>query len=227
MPRPALALPLAALLAAGCAEPDAPAAAPPAPEPAAEATVIPAAETAEVAANRALSEGDRAPDFALPAASGETVRLSRLLTEGPVVLTFYRGAWCPYCNTQLRDYQENLDRFRAAGASLVAVSPQTPDSSAATEGENALAFPVLSDVGNRVSQEYGLVFRVDDATRERYAAVGVDLARYNGTDGWELPVPATYVIGVDGVVEAAFVEADYSLRASVRDVLRALAALPR
>ena len=231
MLRPLLALPLAALLATGCTSPDTAETA--APETAAPETAAPEAAEATTdaapagdavgAANQALAVGDRAPDFALPAASGGTVRLSEQLARGPVVLTFYRGAWCPYCNTQLRDYQENIAAFEAEGARLLAVSPQTPDSSAVTESENALAFPVLSDLGNVVSRDYGLVFRVDEATRERYRAVGVDLARYNGTDDCELPVPATYVIGVDGVVEAAFVEADYTQRASVRQILDALA----
>ena len=211
---------LALLVFAGCADP--------APEPLAEPadtdrqTGEVEVVTADEAANRALGVGDRAPDFELPDAMGGTVRLSELLVDGPVVLTFYRGAWCPYCNTQLRDYQEALPEIEAAGAQLVAVSPQVPDSSMTTRDRNGLAFPVLSDVGQEVSRAYGLVFQVDDATRERYQLGGVDLARYNGTDAWELPVPATYVIDRAGTVRAAFVEADYTQRASTRDVLDAL-----
>ena len=181
--------------------------------------------TAEMAAAGALRAGDRAPDFALPDATGETVRLSELLAEGPVVLTFYRGAWCPYCNTQLRDYQEALGAIRAVGASLVAVSPQLPDGSVTMRDKNRLEFAVLSDVGNRVSREYGLVFQVDRRTRDQYEAVGIDLEVVNGTDAWELPVPATYVIRPDGTVASAFVEADYTQRASARQVLDALAAV--
>ncbi|MEM0964352.1 MAG: peroxiredoxin-like family protein [Bacteroidota bacterium] len=185
--------------------------------------------TADEAAASALSVGDRAPDFALPNASGGTTRLSELLLDGPVVLTFYRGAWCPYCNTQLRDYQQALGRFEEVGAQLVAVSPQRPDSSMTAAERNDLAFPVLSDVGNTVSQDYGLVFRVDDETRQRYAAVGLDLEQYNGSEGaaggWALPVPATYVIDRSGTVRAAFVEADYTRRASTRDLFDALNAL--
>ena len=215
MPRPALAA-LVVLAVAGCADP-----APPRPE-AAEPAVADAPATA---ADGALGVGDPAPDFALPDAMGREVRLSELLERGPVVLTFYRGAWCPYCNTQLRDYQDALADVERAGATLVAVSPQTPDGSVTTAERNGLAFPVLSDVGNRVSRAYGLVYEVDAATRERYQAVGVDLAEANGTGGgaaWELPVPATYVIGTDGTVRAAFVEADYTQRASARQVLDAL-----
>ena len=224
MPRLIVLAPLAlAITLAGCADPDAPPA-PPAPPEAAAVPADSAPVTAEIAANRALNVGDRAPDFALPGVHGQTIRLSSLLEEGPVVLTFYRGTWCPYCNTQLHDYQENLPEIEAAGARLVAVSPQVPDSSLSMQEKNALTFPVLSDVGSLISRAYGLVFQVDDATRDRYEAVGIDLARSNGTDTWELPVPATYVIAPDGTIRAAFVEADYTQRASVRQILDALAA---
>jgi len=216
---------LALLVALGaCApDPESPAAetAPRADGPTEQAGAI----DAEVAANRALGVGDRAPDFALPDATGETVRLSDLLLDGPVVVTFYRGAWCPYCNTQLRDYQQALGSFEATGARLVAISPQAPDSSMSMAERNALAYSVLSDTGGQVSQQYGLVFRVDAETRARYEAVGIDLARYNGGDtdaAWALPVPATYVIDPSGIIRAAFVEADYTQRASPRQVLEAL-----
>ena len=182
------------------------------------------AASAEAAAGAALGVGDRAPDFALADATGETVRLGALLLDGPVVLTFYRGAWCPYCNTHLRDLQTSLARIDRVGARLVAVSPQTPDSTLSTAERNALSFAVLSDPGNRVSRDYGLVFRVDDATRDRYRLSGVDLERYNGEGeaGWALPVPATYVIDRAGTIRAAFVEADYTQRTSAREILDAL-----
>lgn len=211
-------------LAACSSEPEAPADAPP------EADTLEAASVAVDAAaatNRALGVGDRAPDFALPGASGETVRLGELLIDGPVVLTFYRGGWCPYCNTQLRDFQKALPTIEGVGARLVAVSPQAPDSSRSTAERNALGYPVLSDADGAVSRDYGLVFRVDDRTRARYEAVGIDLARYHGAApgddaAWALPVPATYVIDRSGTIRAAFVEADYTQRASPRDVLEAL-----
>ena len=178
--------------------------------------------SADSAAGRALSVGDRAPDFTLPNADGEPVQLSDLLVDGPVVLTFYRGAWCPYCNTQLRDYEQSYPQVREAGARVVAISPQTAAGTAEMDSSNALSFPVLSDVGNVVSRRYGLVFRVGEETRRQYQASGIDLAAINGTDEWELPVPATYVIDRAGTIQAAFVEADYTQRASSRQVLEAL-----
>lgn len=213
------------LLVAGCAD------APPEGAEAPGTAAGRAATSAEAAAGTALAVGDAAPDFALPDAMGRETRLSRLLARGPVVLTFYRGSWCPYCNTQLRDYQIALPAITAAGATLVAVSPQTPDSTLTIVERQRLAFPVLSDAGNVVSQAYGLVFQVDAATRERYRAVGIDLAASNGTraagrpDTWELPVPATYVVATDGTIHAAFVEADYTRRATPEQVVEALETL--
>ena len=227
MPRPRLLLPLVALplvvlaLAAlgGCADADGAsgsAPTPPLPEP------PPAAESAAAAVGGALGVGDRAPDFVLPDIDGGQVRLSEVLAGGPVVLTFYRGAWCPYCNTSLQGFQAELGEILDAGGYLVAVSPQATPGSEEMAASNALSFPVLSDVGNRVSRAYGLVFRVDETTKAQYQAVGIDLPAVNGADAWELPVPATYVIGTDGVVHSAFVEADYTQRADPRDVIDAL-----
>ncbi|MEM1117764.1 MAG: peroxiredoxin-like family protein [Bacteroidota bacterium] len=231
MPRLPLAL-LVALMAvsgsavSGCADAALDADSDTALEPAPEAvTPTPAAPDAETAASTALQVGAEAPDFALPGASGETVRLGDALAQGPVVLTFYRGAWCPYCNTSLRQFQEALSDIEAAGATLVAISPNTPEGALEMEQAQTLTFPVLSDVGNAVSRDFGLVFEVDEDVRDRYRASGVDLAEANGVDAWELPVPATYVIDTDGTIRFAFVEADYTLRASPRDVIEALQSL--
>ena len=201
----------------GCAQeaPDQPATADPAPVPA----------SAEQAVGGALGVGATAPDFALPDIDGGTVRLYDLLAQGPVVLTFYRGAWCPYCNTSLQGFQAELGDIMDAGGYLVAVSPQAEIGSQEMAEANALSFPVLSDADNRVSRAYGLVFQVDASTRENYQAVGIDLAAVNGSEAWELPVPATYVIDSGGIVRAAFVEADYTQRADPRDVIAALRAL--
>ena len=227
-----LALLLAVALAA--CSPDAP----PQPEPGTVRAEAPAAEveapiaqaalTADLAADAALRAGDTAPSFTLPDAAGDAVSLDRMLAAGPTVLVFYRGAWCPYCNTQLRDYADRYGELQAAGASLLAVSPQAAEGTAAMRdnlGGAQVPFPVLSDVEGEVSRRYGLVFEVDEPTRERYRAVGIDLARVNGTDRWELPVPAVYLIDPSGEIRAAFVEADYSQRVSLDEVLRAVEAL--
>ena len=192
---------------------------------AAAARLPAAALTADQAAADALQAGDRAPSFTLPDADGAPTSLDEALAEGPVVLTFYRGSWCPYCNTHLQDYAARYGALRDAGATLLAVSPQAAAGTAAMRdslGGASVPFPVLSDVGNAVSRRYGLVFEVDEATQQRYRAVGIDLAQVNGRDTWELPVPATYVIDRSGEIRAAFVEADYTQRASLDEVLEAV-----
>src|SRR5207253_1224408 len=150
-----------------------------------------------------LREGTLAPDFTLPDVHGRAVTLSALLGQGPVVLTFYRGEWCPYCNLQLRAYETILPQIRELGVSLVAVSPQTPDQSLTTTEQKGLTFPVLSDAGNEFARRYGLVYSLSQALR----AVSADLPVYNGDDSWELPMPGTFVIAQDGTVRLAFVDA--------------------
>jgi peroxiredoxin len=125
----------------------------------------------------------------------------------------------------LQAYQQILPQIHELGASLVAISPQAPDSSLSTAEQNKLAFPVLSDVGNHVARRYGLAFRIGDALREPMQKLGVDLARHNADDSWELPIPATYVIARDGTIELAFVDADYRKRLEPRAILETLRAL--
>lgn len=176
-------------------------------------------------AERSLAVGAAAPDFSLPDAKGDTVVLSKLLTEGPVVLSFYRGGWCPYCNIQLKTLQDRLGDITAAGGRLVAVSPQTPDHSLSTAEKHDLAFPVLSDVGNAVARSYGLVFTLADDLRPIYDGWGLDLPAANGDESFELPLPATYVIRPDGTVAWRFADADYTRRAEPDDVVAALRSL--
>jgi peroxiredoxin len=188
---------------------------------------VAAAVSPEEAVSLALGVGDTAPDFELPDPSGRRVRLSDLLRSGPVVVAFYRGSWCPFCNTELRGLQLALPQIEAARARLVAVSPQTADSSVTIRDRQRLTYPVLSDAGNHVARTFGLVFRVGPDVRDRYREAGIDLARSNGDDSWELPVPATYVVAPDGTITYAFVEADYSRRAAPADVVAALQAAER
>lgn len=164
----------------------------------------------------------QAPGFDLPDATGNTVDLAVLLQQGPVVLTFYRGGWCPYCNIELRALQAALPDIQELGASLVAISPQTPDQSLTTAEKNELEFSVLSDVGNKVAKDFGLVFALPESLRPVYANFGIDLPAHNGDDSFELPVPATYVIDQDGIVQFAFVNADYRQRAEPSEIIASL-----
>lgn len=175
--------------------------------------------------NRALGVGDAAPAFSLPNAHGEEVRLSDLLGRGPVVVSLYRGGWCPYCNLELRALKEKLPEIEALGASLVAIAPEKPDKVAETGARHALEFEVLSDQGNRVSRQFGLVFSLPESIRAIYAGFGTDLPAYNGDDRFELPLPATYVIRPDGEIAYAFVDADYTRRMEPAEIVEVLKSL--
>ncbi|HZR42159.1 MAG TPA: peroxiredoxin-like family protein [Ktedonobacteraceae bacterium] len=164
------------------------------------------------AAEQALKEGEQAPDFTLPDALGRTVTLSDLLKRGPVVIAFYRGAWCPYCNLQLHAYQQAFPQIQALGASLVAISPQTPDHSLSLAEKQALTFAVLSDVGNQVARNCGLVFTMDEAVRAAHKQIGADLPTYNGDESWELPMPGTFLLDQSGTVRLAFVDPNFTHR---------------
>lgn len=166
----------------------------------------------------ALKVGDRAPDFELPGLDGHPVRLAALLQRGPVVLTWYRGGWCPFCNVQLRAYQQAAAHFAELNASLVAVSPQTVEASARTAEQDELAFPVLADAGNAVAKRYGIVFEVPEGLR-------FDVTKWNGEASNQMPLPATYIIAPDGTITYAFIHHDYRQRAETSDLLAALAAL--
>ncbi|AEM84242.1 peroxiredoxin-like family protein [Streptomyces violaceusniger] len=174
---------------------------------------------------RALAVGARAPHFSLPSATGRTVTLEALLSRGPLVLTFYRGAWCPYCNMTLRSLQQHHGDISARGAQLVAVSPQTPDESLSHSEKQELDFDVLSDIGSATARRYGLAFQVPDELAAHYARSGLDLERVNDGHARVLPIPATYVIDRSGTVRWAFVDTDFTVRAEPADVLTALDAL--
>ena len=174
----------------------------------------------------ALREGDVAPDFSLPDARGHVVALKTLLDRGPVVISFYRGGWCPFCNLELRGLQRVLPEIVQMGASLVAISPQLPDNSLSTQEKNQLTFPVLSDVGNIAAKRFGIVFTLPTALVDANRAIGRELVEINGETGAaQLPMPATFVLDKSGVIRLAFVEEDWSKRLDpdiVLDTLRGL-----
>ena len=166
--------------------------------------------------------GDRAPAIVLRDQNGAVVDVATMLARGPVVVTFYRGGWCPYCNLELKAYQDQLPRIRAAGAELVAISPEKPDDTLGTAQKNALTYPVLSDVGQMVGRAFGVVYAFTGELRWAYGGFGLDIPAKNGSDEWALPMSATYVIGRDGVILFADPGADYRRRTDPLDVLAVL-----
>jgi peroxiredoxin len=170
-----------------------------------------------------LKVGDRAPAIVLENTKGATVDVGTLLKKGPVIMTFYRGGWCPYCNLELKAYQEILPQIVAAGASLVAISPEKPDDTVSTAEKNALTFEVLNDVGQKVGRAFGLVYEFTEELKSAYHGFNLDIPGRNGTPGeWALPVSATYVVDRDGTIVYACTDADYRDRADPRDVLKVL-----
>jgi peroxiredoxin len=170
----------------------------------------------------AITTGDIAPDFTLPGATGAAVNLRNKLNEGPVILSFYRGGWCPFCNLELQALQALLPEIRALGATLIGISPETPDNSMTTAEKHRLEFDVLSDIGNKTARDYGLIFTVYEEMRPLYLKWGLDVPASNGDNSWELPVPATYVIDTSCVARAAYVDKDYTKRMEPEQIMTAL-----
>jgi peroxiredoxin len=172
---------------------------------------------------RAVKTGDTMPDFELPNQHGERRRLSDYLAESAVVLNIYRGGWCPYCNMEMKALQDVLPEIESRGARLVGMTPETSDKAMSTADRNGIAIDILSDTGNQVAEEMGLVFELPEALRPVYEKLGIDLPAYNGDDSFKLPVPATYIIGQDGVIRHHFVNADYTVRLEPSEIVAKLA----
>ncbi len=167
----------------------------------------------EDAAKKALNVGAKAPAFELKDSNGKLVSSSDLLKQGSLVVTFYRGAWCPFCNTYLRKLGQRMPDIKAAGANLVAISVENPDSSMAVAKKNEVLFPVLSDPNLDVARKFGIVYEMPPATAEQYKSRGLDLAKRNSMAKPELPLGVTYIIDKTGTITYAFIETDYKKRA--------------
>jgi peroxiredoxin len=173
-------------------------------------------------AERALEVGAVAPAFQLKDADGATVSSAELLTRGPLVISFYRGVWCPYCNMELQALQTALAAFEQLGARLVAISPQSAANSRKSARDNVIAFPILSDPGSAVAASFGLRFALPDYLVALYKSLKNDLPAFNGDDSWRLPMPGRFVIGTNGTVCYAEVNPDYTQRPEPEALLPAL-----
>lgn len=171
---------------------------------------------------RALKTGDKIPEISLPNAANKTISVQELLLNKKVVLSFYRGGWCPYCNLELKALQQYQDKFEELGATLVAISPETPDNSLSTSEKNNLSFEVLSDIDNNIANAFNLVFTLPKDLTEVYKGFGIDLVKSNGNKDQQLPIAATYVIDQDGTIIYDFIKEDYKERADPEDIYNTL-----
>lgn len=171
---------------------------------------------------KGLKVGDTAPMFTAKDQNGKTVNLKKVLKNGPVVMLFYRGQWCPFCNKQLSHFSDSLQIITGKGASVLAVTPETEENVKKTVEKTKSSFPILEDVGMAIMKMYKVNFLVDENTIIKYKGYGIDFDKVNGSNGANLPVPATYIIGKDGVIKYIFFNVDYRKRASVQDILNNL-----
>jgi peroxiredoxin len=169
-------------------------------------------------AEGALKVGAKAPQFVLPDADGNVVSAADLLKKGPLVVSFYRGVWCPYCNVDLQALEEVADRIRGYGASLVAISPQTPVNSRKSQRENKLSFPILSDKNCELASQFGIRWTPSQALQGVYLNFGTDIGAFNGQGSWAIPMPARYVIARDGTIAYAEIHPNYTHRPEPNDV---------
>lgn len=172
--------------------------------------------------SNALKTGDTLPDISLPNVMGKSVQVNELLNDKKVILSFYRGGWCPYCNLELKAYQKILPQIEAKGAIVVAISPEVPDHALTTKEKNELQFEVLSDINNEVAKKMNLLYRLPNALVSLYKKFGIDLVSNQQNDQNSLPIAATYIIAQNGTITYHFLEEDYKLRADPMEVLKHL-----
>jgi peroxiredoxin len=177
---------------------------------------------ASAQAQRAKKAGDVAPEFTLDDPDGKPISSRELLAQGPLVLSFYRGVWCPFCNLELQALQSALPEITARGASLAAISPQTAPNSRKSQRDNKLGFPILSDAKSEVANAFGIRFKLQDDLIELYKSFKNDLPAFNEDPAWVLPMPARYVIGTDGVIAYSEVNPDYTQRPDPSELLPVL-----
>ena len=166
-----------------------------------------------------LKVGDKAPQFQSADNTGKSFNLKTQLKSGDVVIIFYRGQWCPYCNKQLSQLNDSLSLITAKGATVIAISPETKENVGKTVGKTKASFSIISDSAMAIMKMYKVSFPVDETTQIKYKNYGIDFSKANGSNGANLPVPATYIVGKDGIIKYVFFNPDYKVRSSVQDLL--------
>ncbi|MDN5422440.1 MAG: AhpC/TSA family protein [Chryseobacterium sp.] len=169
-----------------------------------------------------LKIGDKMPEFSLPNTVGQMISSREILKKEKMILTFYRGNWCPYCNLELRSLQENLSLIKNKNSFLAAVSPQTLHYSKTTVEENDLGFDVLTDAGNAFAKKLGIVFQLPDFLLPYYESLGIDLTEFNGNEDNMLPIPAVFVVDRNGYIIFRFLDVNYMNRLDIEELIKVL-----
>lgn len=172
--------------------------------------------------NPGIHVGEKAPNFRLKNTFGKEINLQDELKKGPIILVFYRGAWCPFCNMHMHALQQSMDEFKKYGAQLIAITPQTPDKSVEQIKKDGYPFEILSDLDNSVMKEYKLYFELPKELLDIYKRHGLDIESYNGENRTGLPIPGAFVIDQRGVVRAMQANTDYKIRMEPNDIVKAL-----
>ena len=172
--------------------------------------------------SKALKTGDNFPNFKLPNVEGKEIDSKVLLQEGSLIISFYRGGWCPYCNIELKALQKILPEFKSRKAQLIAISPEIPNNSLTTREKNNLDFEVLTDKNNNFSRTINLVYQLPEELVSLYKKFGINLEESQNNKNNELPISATYVINKNGIIIYHFIEEDYKLRADPKAIIEAL-----
>ena len=168
---------------------------------------------------KGLAVNDKAPSFSATDQNGKSVSLEDLISKGPVVLVFYRGQWCPYCNKQLSQLQDSISLILSKGATLVAVTPEISENVQKTISKTNASYPILSDKDLKIMKLYDVAYAVDSKTIEKYKKYGIDFNQANGDNGANLPVPAIYIVNKSGIITYVHFDADYTKRGSVKEIL--------
>lgn len=177
---------------------------------------------AENIEENSIGTGDIFPDFSLPNTNNEIVALKELLKNGKVIVAFFRGSWCPYCNLELKALQDNLKQITDKSATLVAISPQTADYSEELKGNHQLDFELLTDKNNTLAKQLGISFGLQNYVVPVYGSLGIELSEYNENDNNELPVPAVFAIDINGRITYKFVDTNYMNRINIQELIEQL-----
>jgi len=170
-------------------------------------------------ASQVIKVGEKLPSFKLPDAVGKEQSSDELLAQGPIVITFYRGEWCPFCNIAISGFQKHWESFKAKGVNVVAITPQLPNGTLTMKEKHDLAFPVVTDLHNEYARKLGIVWKQPEALRPVFERFGHDLNKENGDDSFELPLPATFLVDKSGTIRNRYFDPNYTKRVEPTTVL--------